>query len=147
ETWAPEERALDVAFGDFDGDGRADLAIARSTESSDSWLVYSSKTWTLYDSGGADWPSPRRAANIAVGHFDGDKHADRAVTRDATSGARWYVYRGSDTGLSLDVSRGWDGAALPTDIAFGNLDADNADELVVSRAVASGARMYVYDRV
>lgn len=146
ETWTWAERGQDVAFGDVDGDGRDELAVARTTFATDSWLVYrwSGADCTLVDSGGADWPSPRSAADIAFGDIDGDGEDELAVTRNATSGARWYVYGRDGGGLSIDMSGSWPETARPTDVALGNLDGDAADELVVSRDAASGARMYLY---
>lgn len=85
--------------------------------------------------------------------MDGDGQEELAVTRDAVSGARWYVYRYAAGGgfvnehpmeLRHSSGSGWAAGVRASDAAFGDVDGDGLDELVVSRDAQSGARLYVY---
>ena len=69
-------------FGDFDGDGRADLAVYRPTTAQ--WLIQQSAAGprlAAFGAPGVDIP--------LVGDFDGDGKADLAVYRPAT--AQWLI--------------------------------------------------------
>ena len=68
---APVRSAQNIVVGDFDGDGKADLAYGNG--SSIMWSKSGSKGWEVLKK-----TSKLRAADLLVGDFDGDGKADLA---------------------------------------------------------------------
>lgn len=105
--------------GDYDGDGRTDIAVARDTPDGKIWYIQNSfdNTYTILQWGlTGDKP--------VVGDYDFDGRVDLAVFRPGTG--VWYVLKSSDGnfiikefGLSNDipVSGDFKGTPLGTDIA------------------------------
>ncbi|NUS09198.1 MAG: hypothetical protein HOV97_42325, partial [Nonomuraea sp.] len=145
---------------DFDGDGRADLAVAAPYDHSRAGSVT-----VMYGTGRTVELTQRDAepgdafgAALAVGDFDGDRCADLAVgVSEEFAGARVpgadgegvvQIFHGSPAGLTegrrlTPAGRGSDrfGAAL----AAGDLDGDGKDELAVgSPSHASGGAVTIY---
>ena len=156
DQWGFLERGQDVAFGDVNGDGRDELAVGRSSNGGDTWLIYrrfNNGSWALLDSGGAEWESPRTANRVAFGDTDGDGWEELGVTRSATDGARWYVYSHVQGQIlppePMELTRSWGSewpaGVRPTDLVFGDFDGDGNDELAVSHDATSGSRLTVYD--
>ena len=85
----PIQGTKDVLFGDFDGDGRTDIAIPPATDSSGNWTVClssgSSATGFVCRSwfGNGSWASP---GNYIVGDFDGDGRDDIAMVATLSHG-------------------------------------------------------------
>jgi len=104
---------------DYDGDGRADLAVWRPTNGA--WLILGSRTGVVTSVGfGApgDVPVPR--------DYDGDGTADLAVWRPRTG--EWFIL-GSRSGSVL--GRGWGAVGdLPVP---GDYDGDEHADLTVYR--------------
>jgi hypothetical protein len=83
---------------DYDGDGKADLAVFRSTTAE--WFIFGSAT---------GFPGPVLLGAPGLGDtavpadYDGDGKADLAVFRPAT--AEWFIF-GSATGFEGAVALG-----------------------------------------
>ncbi len=106
---------LEVAFGDFDCDGRADAF--RTTGS----------TWEYSPDARGDWvklnASGIQLHNLRLGDFDGDGCTD--VFRAKPSANRWYVSWGGRSGWAeLNAS----GVGLEH-LAFGDFDGDGATDV------------------
>jgi hypothetical protein len=91
---------LDVPVpGDYDGDGKTDVAIWRA--STGTWAIIRSSdggfTTRQWGSGGAPY------LDVAVpGDYDGDGKTDIAVWRRSTG--TWYIIRSSDGGVTTQQS-------------------------------------------
>jgi hypothetical protein len=139
-----------LALGDFDGDGRDDLAAAGESQ----LLVFRGTPTGL-----AAAPTTLPAggvATLAVGDFDGDAHDDLALGRPDTADAgvtaagRVDVLFGGTTGLSASGRQGWGqatagvpGAAERNDrfgafLFAGNLGHSARDDLVVAAPGENG---------
>ncbi|NUT12309.1 MAG: hypothetical protein HOQ38_17730 [Nonomuraea sp.] len=145
---------------DFDGDGRADLAVAapydHSRAGSVTVMYGTGRTLELTQRDAE--PGDAFGSALAVGDFDGDRCADLAVgVSEEFAGARVpgadgegvvQIFDGSPAGLTegrrlTPAGRGSDrfGAAL----AAGDLDGDGKDELAVgSPSHASGGAVTIY---
>jgi hypothetical protein len=110
----------EVAFGDFDGDGRTDVFRATGSEWRVSWAGRSE--WEKIH--GSGYP----LADLAFGDFDGDGRTD--VFR--ASGSAWYVYW---AGRSESQKIHGSNATLST-LGFGDFDGDGRTD--VFRASGGG---------
>src|ERR1043165_6776506 len=119
---------ISVAVGDFNGDGRADLALTNQTTSSVSVLLgdgmggfLSANSFTV----GAD------PLSVAVGDFNGDGHADLAVANRNSNTAS--VLLGDGTG-GLGAARNFNTGTSPDGIVAADFNGDGKLDLVTSNA-------------
>ena len=120
---------------DFDGDGRADHAVYRST--SGQWFVRNSTTAAASV---VTWGEARAGTSHEVpvtGDYDGDGKADHALYRPDT--AQWFVRQSADQTASVMV---W-GRAGAGDLAVpGDYDGDGRTDRAVYRP--STAQWFIY---
>lgn len=112
---------------DFDGDGKADLAVWRGFQSN--WLIIKSATNTLTTTA---WGAQYLPYNdlATPGDYDGDGKTDLAVWRRADN--TWYIIRSSD---GQTVIRAF-GQAGDTPVP-GDYDGDGITDLAVWRGLQS----------
>ncbi len=88
--------------GDYDGDGRHDLVVARNIGGANTFIMFSSQSQVSYTSFGIGGGlSPDR---VVPGDYDGDGRTDFAITRNEGGSIAWW-YRPSTGGS--DVRVGW----------------------------------------
>lgn len=125
--------ASDLAFGNLDGVGGLELAIAEFA--ADAVELYTVRPDGILQYRGMQSvvPSPR---GLAAANFDGDAFADLLVTTPWLGGA--YAYRGSAAG-QLALSGHMSGIAQPRGPLAVDLDGDALTDALVSDATAGGA--------
>ncbi len=147
ESWDPTVHGVAIAFGDTDGDGEAEVVVAHNGSSGPRVYAYDSATaayaflWDAAD----DWGNLAVATSVALGDTDGDGRAEVGVTRRHDSNARVFLYAGDDGAQVWATGNTWGAGAWATDIAFGNVDDDAADEIGVARRNSVNERAFVFD--
>jgi hypothetical protein len=107
------------AVADFDGDGRTDLSVFRSTDSN--WYVRRSS-----DQGFVSQAWGQTGDRIAPGDYDGDGKTDFAVFRPAN--AAWYILRSTDQTVTTVLFGLSDDVLAPADF-----DGDGKTDIAVFR--------------
>jgi hypothetical protein len=114
----------DVAVpADYDGDGKADMAIYRLTTGE--WFVIRSSNSTLLH---VQWGAPALGDTPVVADYDGDGRADVAVYRLSTG--EWFIIRSSNSTL-LQV--GWGVPALGDVPVINDYDGDGRADIAIYR--------------
>jgi subtilisin len=106
---------------DFDGDGKADISVYRS--STGEWFSLRSSNGSLLT---AVWGAPSAKDRPVAADYDGDGKADIAVFRQTTG--EWFIRRSSDLGLT---AVGW---GAPSDLPVpADYDGDGKTDIAVYR--------------
>jgi hypothetical protein len=95
ESWNTSAHGTSIAFGDVDGDGRDEMALARETTINPRVFVYDDalgdgpfgEIWAA----GGRWPGEEYATAVAFGQTD-DGAADLGIGRRADEGPRAWVF-------------------------------------------------------
>jgi hypothetical protein len=149
-----------VAFGDVDNDGSVDLAVARTGRPDNNvprvevYRVgkFAPAEWTTHPNAimrAAFWGNEELDATaLAIGDFENDGVTELAVGVDDDSGDRWEIYNFSGSNELQRVhagGNGWGNNRRTTALAFGDLDGNGDDELIIGRDEGPGPRAYVLD--
>jgi hypothetical protein len=115
-----------VAIGDFDDDGRQDLAVTNWVSDDVSVLLGngdgSFATQTRYTAGGGPW-------SVAIGDFDGDRRQDLAVANYDSHDVS--VLLGNGDGSFATQTR-YSAAGFPQSVGIGDFDGDRRQDLAVA---------------
>jgi hypothetical protein len=100
-------------------------------------------------SGGTNWGAEYFATQIAMGDIDGDGVDEVAVARFANRNARVFVYDDANANYAelWQFGAEWGSGNYATSLAFGNVDADAAEELAITRRSDENARVWIVQRV
>ncbi len=153
ETWGAEWEAavhgIAIAFGDTDGDGVDEVVVAHNGTSGPRAFAYDDAAAAfapLWEDGvGSDWGVWAVATAVALGDIDGDGAAEVGITRRHHINDRIFLYAGADGTQLWAMGDTWGAGAWATDIAFGNVDDDAADEIGVTRHNSVNERGFVFD--
>jgi hypothetical protein len=131
--WGNANLGDQTVYGDYDRDGRMDVAVFRKTDGV--WyILQSSDNQPRYEYWGL--PNIDRAC---PGDYDKDGKTDLCVVRPENGQLAWYIRRSSDYVFYRTV---W---GLPTDTVLPNypadVDGDGADDILIARNV-SGQRYF-----
>ena len=150
--WGGDAYATGIAFGDVDGDGRLELGVARKAGGNARFLIYKDVAgdYTNFQSlheGGTDWGSGAYATGIAFGDVDGDGRDEVGVTRFARGNGRYFVFDSADRQFRRLHEGGsdWGDDYYATSIAFGDVDGDGRDEMLVGRRAGENGRFFLLD--
>jgi|GEM_PF-3269067 len=156
--WEEEDYATSIAFGDVDGDGRAEMGVTR-TKFEKGWAKY----WIFDDAeagfkvlhdGGHSWGENNYPTDIAFGDIDGDGKDEFGLTRKANQEKlfRFSVFDDAQSGfqqlfIDSDVIGDWGDGDYATSIDFGDVDGDGRDEMGVARKKfkENRAKYWIFD--
>jgi hypothetical protein len=134
-AFAPDGNAVPQRTMDFDGDGKSDYVVARSTGAA------AQTTWYALNSGGGslatNWGTGVGFAGgdaVTPADFDGDGKTDIAVWRTDPNLAYFYILRSSNGTLQSEQF----GKALDDPSVVGDYDGDGKADVAVFRAGVGG---------
>jgi uncharacterized repeat protein (TIGR01451 family) len=96
---------------------------------------------------GEDWGDSRATTAVAWGDIDGDGLLELAVGRNAGDNTRVIVYDDQTHNFAYLASAGdgWGDSRSVSALAFGDVNGDGVDELVVGRNAGDHERLFIYD--
>ena len=125
--------AIDIKRGtDFDGDGKADMGIWRTSIFDGEWHIWGS-TWGQRFFG--YWGTTALGDVLVPGDYDGDGRADLAVWR--TSTGEWFILKSSG-GYQIYETLQWGDASLGDTPVPADYDGDGKTDVAVWRASDGG---------
>jgi hypothetical protein len=131
---APGVGTFDMAVGDFNGDGKLDVALAGYVSSTQGVIqIELGKGDGTFTTGQRiNLPSNLNATGITTGDFNGDGKLDLAAISNTTN--QVYFYQGSGTGTFTSVKSVTVGSSSlqMTEVKVGDFNRDGKTDLVVS---------------
>lgn len=148
--WGSGNYATGIAFGDTDGDGRDEVAIARRAGGNGRYFVFddADENFRLLETGGEGWGSGNYATAVALGDVDGDGRAELAVARKAGENPRVFLFDDDDENYRplWDDGRRWGEDFFATCVALGNArGAGRSRHIAVGRKASVNHRFSVSD--
>src|SRR5215831_1915448 len=117
---------VSVAVGDFNGDGKKDLAVANENTNNVSILL---GTGTGSFAAATNFSVGTRPRSVAVGDFNGDGKQDLAVANEGTNNVS--ILLGTGTG-SFATATSFAAGSAPHSVAVGDFNGDGKQDLVVA---------------
>jgi hypothetical protein len=124
-SWNPKASWADVRVGDFNGDGKADLA-AREVDSGQWWVAlsngssFTTSLWTQWNPN-ATW------VDVQVGDFTGDGKADLAGRVLQTG--QWWVAQSTGSSFTNSLWATWNPKVTWVDVQVGDFNGDGKMDL------------------
>ncbi|TSA16360.1 hypothetical protein D4R75_13585, partial [bacterium] len=123
-----------VAIADFDGDGKADLAVTNSQGKSVSVFRNTSMIGSISFASIVDFTTGNAPERIAIGDLDGDGKPDIAVVNLGSSSSTVSVFRNTSTSgsISFDAKVDYATGVYFYGLAMGDLNGDGKPDLAVT---------------
>ncbi len=125
----PGVRHGDMAWGDYNGDGLPDLALAGETDTDALFHIYAQNADGSFTDSGADLPG-LRLPDVEWGDYDGDGDLDLLATGLTDGDATVHLYR-NDGGTFTRVDTGLPDLFL-ADAQWGDFDGDGDLDLALA---------------
>jgi hypothetical protein len=124
-TWPAGTNWKNAQVGDFNGDGKEDLA-ARDNEGD--WWVWTAGTSSFNAAEwGGRWSTAVTWSNVLTGDFNGDGNID--IVGRAQSGA-WYLAQSTGSGFTTFSIGAWSTSVTWNDVNVGDFNGDGIDDVV-----------------
>jgi hypothetical protein len=124
-SWDPSKTWVDVQVGDFNGDGRPDVA-GRDAATGNWWVGLSNGT-SLTTTMWGHWSSAVSWVDVKIGDFNGDGKMDIAG-RYAAAG-QWWVAMSTGSSFVNSLWATWNPGVTWTDVKVGDFNGDGKADL------------------
>ena len=118
--------------GDYDGDGRADLAVWRASTGTWYWLT-SSSGYSYASARGIQWGNQSLGDTVITGDIDGDARADLILWRP-TDGTWYWLTSSTNYSYASAGAKQWGNQSLGDVPMIGDFDGDGRADLTIWRA-------------
>jgi hypothetical protein len=121
-----------IALGDFNGDGRADIAGSDGTMFDRTWVVHQSATGKFNTAPISRTVEPVGTV-IRVADLDRNGADDLVLAHDGWARSSWLLQSGGQLAQAqMKENGGWDGRVDPTSLAVGDINGDKCPDAVMS---------------
>ena len=150
-NWGKSTYATAIAFGDYTGDGKDEMAIGRKVGAKglNRFMIYSldGKNFSTIASGGQSWGAESYVTDLGFGNVANDNRQELGVTRYTKSNSRAFIFGHKDNMHKVIKSFGnnWGADTYATSIEFGDTDGDNKDEILIGRKASVNGRIFLYN--
>jgi hypothetical protein len=124
----------ELAFGDFNGDGQAD--VFRSDLSTDTWFYMSAGTGSWISLGPADPTKKIPTKDLRIGNFDGDNASSDVFRADVPTNT-WFISK-NGTGAWATLLTDPEANVPVVNLLFGDFDGDGFTDVVKASGSAWG---------
>jgi uncharacterized delta-60 repeat protein/gliding motility-associated-like protein len=136
-------RPAKPALGDFDGDGKPDVATINDLAGTVSVLRnISTASNAITFAARQDFPAAASSQGIEVGDMDNDGKLDLIIVSDGSSQVSVFRNTSSVGSISFDPRIPFTTGTLTVDVAIGDLDGDGKTDMVVTNATSSTISVY-----
>ncbi|MFA6609091.1 MAG: FG-GAP-like repeat-containing protein [Candidatus Paceibacterota bacterium] len=125
-----------VAIGDFNGDGKADLAVANASSNSVSVLLNNGDGTFAAKVDYTTGTSPR---SVAIGDLNGDGKADLAVANSSNSVSVFFNNGDGTFAAKVDYTAG----SSPYAVAMSDLNGDGKNDLAVTNEYSNNFSIFI----
>ena len=147
--WGSGNYTTSVATGDVDGDGLDEIVIGRRSDVNMRYEILDDAKagFALLHSGGSGWGSGNYTTSVATGDVDGDGLDEIIIGRRSDVNMRYEILDDAKAGFARLHSggSGWGSGNYTTSVATGELDGDEADEIVIGRRSNVNMRYEILD--
>lgn len=121
-----------VSVGDFNGDGKADLAIVNNADNTISLFQNTSMIESISFAPKTDFPTGISPQSIATGDLNGDGKLDLAVISNGSNVVS--VFKNTSFGIEVlfDVRIDFPTGNSPQDVSIADMDGDGAPDIIVT---------------
>jgi hypothetical protein len=123
--------ALTLASGDFNGDGKPDLAVPIYGSSSSVAILLGNGDGTFHAASGSPFAAGAWANRLAIGDFNGDGVTDLFAGAQ-TSGTNIFIFLGNGDGTFVPTPTGSTNLPCCSQTAFGDFNGDGVTDLASS---------------
>lgn len=144
QSFATGSAPRDLVTGDFDGDGKTDLATLNDGSLNISVLRNTSPLAGAFGFSRTDIPVVGTApARFVVGDFDQNGKPDFAVGQSANSSMSVFANNSTPGNIAFAAKVDFPMPALPTGIAAGDINGDGKVDVMLSSSAGSGLAIFI----
>ncbi len=132
EDFSAGDSPFSISTGDFDGDGKTDLAVANANFNTVSVFQNTGSSGTVSFAAKVDFATGTSPQGTSTGDFDGDGKIDLAVANNGSATVSIFRNTGSSGTISFDTKVDFTTGTGPRSVSTGDFDGDGKTDLAVT---------------